>query len=213
MIMNWRKRIFDLFFASLLCVILAPVIIFLVLLIWIKQGRPLFYVADRMKSPSEHFGLIKFRTMTVVDQDAGVSGGDKTQRITPLGAKLRAKRLDEFPQLWNILRGDISFVGPRPPLPEYVERFPELYAAVLKSRPGVTGLASVKFHEHEDRLLTRCTTAGETDEVYARRCVPRKARLDLIYQRNQGICYDVEIIFLTVKTLFRRDNDRRNFAD
>lgn len=211
--MTWRKRIFDLFFASLLVVILGPIILCLVFVIWRKQGRPLFYVADRMKSPTQRFGLVKFRTMTVVDQDAGVSGGDKAQRITPLGAKLRAKRLDEFPQLWNILKGDLSFVGPRPPLPEYVERFPALYAQVLKSRPGVTGLATVKFHKQEDRLLARCASPKETDDVYTRICVPRKARLDLIYQRNQNTCYDFEIVFQTIGNLFRRNADTRNSAD
>ncbi len=202
--MTWRKRIFDLFFASLLVVILGPVILWLIVYIWIKQGRPLFYVAERMKSPTEPFGLWKFRTMTVVDKDAGVSGGDKQSRITPLGARLRAKRLDEFPQLWNILKGDLSFVGPRPPLREYVERFPEIYGEVLKSRPGVTGLATIRYHKHEDRLLARCTTPEETDRVYTRNCVPRKARLDLIYQRHQNTCYDFDLVFQTIGNLFRR---------
>ncbi|MBY5933580.1 sugar transferase [Tateyamaria omphalii] len=205
--MTWRKRIFDLFFASLLVIILGPIIIYLIWVIWRKQGRPLFYVAERMKSPTESFGLWKFRTMTVVDADQGVSGGHKDTRITPLGAKLRAKRLDEFPQLWNILKGDLSFVGPRPPLREYVERFPDLYGKVLKSRPGVTGLATIRFHKHEDRLLARCDTAEETDDLYCRICVPRKARLDLIYQRNQNTCYDFDLVFQTIGNLFRR---RRN---
>ncbi|WP_299651158.1 sugar transferase [uncultured Tateyamaria sp.] len=205
--MTWRKRIFDLFFASLLVIILGPVILFLILVIWRKQGRPLFYVAERMKSPTESFGLWKFRTMTVVDTDQGVSGGHKEARITPLGAKLRSKRLDEFPQLWNILKGDLSFVGPRPPLREYVERFPDIYADVLKSRPGVTGLATIRFHKHEDRLLSRCNTPKETDDTYCRICIPRKARLDLMYQRNQSTCYDFDLVFQTIGNLFRRSRN------
>jgi len=202
--MTWRKRLFDLFFASLLVVILGPVILFLVVYILLKQGRPLFYVAERMKTPDEPFGLIKFRTMMVVDQDQGVSGAHKASRVTPVGARLRSKRLDEFPQLWNILKGDLSFVGPRPPLREYVERFPHIYDEVLKSRPGVTGLATIRFHKHEDRLLHRCKTAEQTDDVYCRICVPRKARLDLIYQRNQSTCYDFDLVFQTIGNLFRR---------
>jgi lipopolysaccharide/colanic/teichoic acid biosynthesis glycosyltransferase len=202
--MTWRKRIFDLFFASLLVVILGPIILYLIWLIWRRQGRPLFYVAERMKTPDQSFGLWKFRTMTVVADDAGVSGGDKVSRITPLGEKLRAKRLDEFPQLWNILRGDLSFVGPRPPLREYVDRFPDIYAEVLKSRPGVTGLATIRFHKHEDRLLARCQTPEETDDVYTRICVPRKAKLDLIYQKHQNTCYDFDLVFQTIGNLFRR---------
>lgn len=202
--MTWRKRIFDLFFASLLVVILGPIILYLIWKIWRVQGRPIFYVAERMKGPDTAFGLIKFRTMTVVDDDQGVSGAHKEARITPMGARLRAKRLDEFPQLWNILKGDLSFVGPRPPLREYVERFPDLYARVLRSRPGVTGLATIRFHKHEDRLLARCRTPEETDEVYCRICVPRKARLDLIYQQNQNTCYDFDLVFQTIGNLFRR---------
>ena len=146
----------------------------------------------------------KLRTMTVVAADAGVSGGDKAARITPTGAWLRARRLDEFPQLFNILKGDLSFVGPRPPLREYVERFPDIYGAVLKSRPGVTGLATLVYHRHEEMLLARCATPEETDAVYARLCVPRKARLDLIYQKHRNICFDIQLVIATIANLFRR---------
>ena len=201
--MTWRKRIFDLFFASLLVVILGPILLGLLVWLLVKEGRPLFHVAERMKTPEESFKLWKLRTMTVAEEDQGVSGGNKAARITPTGAWLRARRLDEFPQLWNILRGDLSFVGPRPPLREYVERFPEVYGKVLKSRPGVTGLATIRFHKHEERLLSRCETAAETDHVYCRVCVPRKAQLDLIYQRHQSICYDFDLVFQTISNLFR----------
>ena len=208
--MTWRKRIFDLFFASLLVVILGPILIWLILYLLIKEGRPLFYVAERMKGPKTSFKLWKLRTMTVVDEDQGVSGGNKSSRVTATGDWLRRKRLDEFPQLWNILKGDLSFVGPRPPLREYVERFPDLYAEVLKSRPGVTGLATIRFHKHEDRLLSACETPQETDDIYCRICVPRKAQLDLIYQRNQSTCYDFDLVFETIENLFRRQKGRES---
>lgn len=200
--MTWSKRLFDLFFATLLVAILGPVLLGLVVWLLIREGRPVFYGAERMKGVDRPFRLWKLRTMSVAADDAGVSGGDKAARITPAGAWLRARRLDEFPQLWNILKGDLSFVGPRPPLREYVERYPDLYARVLRSRPGVTGLASVVYHRHEAALLARCTTAAETDAVYARACVPRKARLDLIYQRHAGMCYDFDLVFQTIGNLF-----------
>jgi len=202
--MTLQKRLLDLFFAALLVVILGPVLLGLLIWLLIKEGRPVFYVAERMKGVDQPFQLWKLRTMTVVDEDAGVSGGDKTARITPTGAWLRARRLDEFPQLWNILKGDLSFVGPRPPLREYVERFPDLYREVLKTRPGVTGLASIVYHKHEAALLERCATRAETDAVYARICVPAKARLDLIYARHRSICYDFDLVFQTIGNLFRR---------
>ena len=202
--MTWRKRLFDLFFATLLIAVLGPILLLLLLWLLWKEGRPLFYVAERMKGVDQPFMLWKLRTMTVVDTDTGVSGGDKSARITRTGDWLRSRRLDEFPQLWNILKGDISFVGPRPPLRQYVEANPELYAEVLKSRPGVTGLASITYHKHEAALLARCETSEETDAVYSRLCVPAKARLDLIYQRHQNMCFDFDIVFQTIGNIFRR---------
>ena len=206
--MTWSKRIYDLFFASLLVVILGPIIVWTAIWLLRVQGRPLLYGSPRMRAPDRPFTLWKFRTMTVVETDSGVSGGDKAARVTPAGAILRRRRLDEFPQLWNILKGDLSFVGPRPPLPEYVARFPDLYARVLRSRPGVTGLASLYFHSREQRLLARCTTPGETDAVYVRQCVPRKARLDLIYQRHQNRCLDFAIVFRTIGRMYGRRAQR-----
>jgi len=202
--MTWRKRIFDLFFASLLVIILGPIILWLIWVIWRREGGPIFYAAERMKTPTQSFRLWKFRTMRVVAEDSGVSGANKAARVTPTGAWLRRHRLDEFPQLWNILKGDLSFVGPRPPLREYVDRFPEIYSQVLKSRPGVTGLATIIFHKHEEQLLAPCKTAAETDAVYCRACIPRKARLDLIYQHHQSTCYDFDLVFQTIGNLFRR---------
>ena len=202
--MTWQKRLFDLFFVLLLVVVLSPVLIVLVIWLLLKEGRPLFYVAERMKAPGQPFDLWKLRTMTVVDDDQGVSGGNKDQRITKTGAWLRRKRLDELPQLWNILKGDLSFVGPRPPLREYVERYPEVYRDVLKSRPGVTGMATIVYHKHEEMLLSACETPAETDAVYCRACVPRKARLDMIYQRHQSMWFDFDLVFQTIGNIFLR---------
>ncbi|MDU8910970.1 sugar transferase [Aestuariicoccus sp. MJ-SS9] len=196
--MRLDKRLFDLVCALGLSVLLAPLILWVIALILIRDGRPVLYLSERMKTPTEGFNLWKFRTMTVVTQDSGVSGGDKAARITETGAFLRKYRLDELPQLWNILRGDIGFVGPRPPLRRYVELFPEVYAEVLKSRPGITGLATLAFHRTEERLLAQTKTPAETEEVYCRRCVPRKARLDLIYARDHNLCRDFRLMCATV---------------
>jgi lipopolysaccharide/colanic/teichoic acid biosynthesis glycosyltransferase len=133
-----------------------------------------------------------------------VSGGDKSARITRAGRVLRRTRMDELPQLWNIARGDMSFVGPRPPLRQYVERFPQIYGQVLRSRPGVTGLASLKYHRHEEAILRGCADADATDAAYCRRCVPAKARLDLIYQSRTSVCWDLAILCETVARVARR---------
>lgn len=199
--MTISKRIYDLLVVALFSSILLLPSLIVALAVLILDGRPVFYRSERMKTPTQAFYLIKFRTMTVVANDSGVSGGDKAARITRCGAFLRRSRLDEFPQLWNVLKGDISFVGPRPPLREYVERFPDLYAKVLRSRPGITGLASVIYHRHEEMLLARSTSPEETDAIYARGCVPRKAALDLIYQRRRSLCLDFVLMW---KTGFRK---------
>jgi lipopolysaccharide/colanic/teichoic acid biosynthesis glycosyltransferase len=198
------QRAFDIALALVLLVPGLPAIGLIALAVWALDGRPVFYGAERMHSPTRAFRLWKFRTMRSAEDDSGVSGGDKAARITATGRWLRATRLDELPQLWNILAGDIGFVGPRPPLRLYVERFPELYAEVLKSRPGVTGLATLRFHRRESALLAGTRSAAETDAVYSRRCVPRKARIDLIYQRNRSLCYDLRLIGATAAGLFGR---------
>jgi lipopolysaccharide/colanic/teichoic acid biosynthesis glycosyltransferase len=203
--MTPQKRLFDIALALALATALAVPFTVLVLVLLATQGRPVFYVAERMRAPGRPFQLWKLRTMTVTQADSGVSGGDKSARITPAGRFLRATRLDEIPQLWNVLKGDMSFVGPRPPLRQYVERFPDVYAKVLRSRPGITGLATLEFHAHEERLLAPCRSADETDAVYCRRCIPRKARLDLIYQAHQSVCFDLVLLARTAgRVLLRR---------
>lgn len=198
--MTHSKRIMDVLLAIALSILLAPVILIVTLVILILDGRPVLYVSERMRDVETGFGLVKFRTMKPAADDSGVSGGDKASRITRTGQILRRTRLDELPQLWNVLRGDISFVGPRPPLRQYVERFPELYREVLRSRPGITGLASLRYHAHEELLLSRSRSATETDAIYCRSCVPRKARIDLIYQKHRSLCFD---LMLMVKTVLR----------
>ncbi|WP_146584547.1 sugar transferase [Puniceibacterium confluentis] len=196
--MTPQKKLFDMLSAIGLSIVLSPLLIGVALAILIKDGRPILYKSKRMTTPDRSFLLWKFRTMTVVSKDSGVSGGHKAERVTATGRFLRRYRLDELPQLWNILRGDISFVGPRPPLRRYVMKYPEIYAEVLKSRPGITGLATMAFHKHEELLLAECRTAQETEEVYCRRCIPRKARLDRIYARQSTVCKDFKLMWATI---------------
>lgn len=196
--MTAGKRALDLAVFVLASALLWPVILTIALVILVRDGRPVFYLSERMKSRHEAFRLVKFRTMTAERDDHGATGGHKSARITATGAVLRRYRLDEIPQLWNVLKGDISFVGPRPPLRRYVEMFPDLYGRVLECRPGLTGLATLVFHRREAQLLADCTTEAETEAIYVRRCVPAKARLDLIYRQNRSVCYDLVLITATI---------------
>jgi lipopolysaccharide/colanic/teichoic acid biosynthesis glycosyltransferase len=202
--MTVPKRLLDLAIALLLAVLLMPVLLVLVAFQLILEGRPVFYVAERMRAPNQPFALFKLRTMRPAPSDGGVTGGDKSTRVSRFSRLLRQTRADEIPQLWNVIRGDMSLVGPRPPLRIYVEAYPALYAQVLQSRPGITGLASLRFHAREEALLADCRTSAETDAVYRRRCIPRKARLDLIYARNRSVCFDLALIGRTAVKPFRR---------
>lgn len=195
--MTPAKRCLDVALALVLGIALLPLMAVVASAILMSSGRPILYRSERMRTVAEGFELLKFRTMRPDPADRGVTGGDKGDRITSTGRLLRRTRLDELPQLWNVLRGDISFVGPRPPLRRYVEMFPETYARVLRSRPGITGLATLVFHRREEKLLTACRNADETEAVYARRCVPRKAQLDLIYARQRSGCFDLKLMAMT----------------
>ena len=203
------KRLFDVFFVLITAVLTVPLGLVIWVLIRVREGGPVFYKAARSGQGGRVFMALKFRTMREVDahENTGVSGGDKTFRISRFCAFLRRTRLDELPQLFNVLRGDMSLVGPRPPDPHYVEKFPHIYSAVLRSRPGLTGLATLYMHRFEDRVLKQCSTPQETEEVYCRRCVPRKAKLDLMYQERlkepNAICFDLWIIARSISSVLR----------
>ena len=201
--MSAGKRLFDLVMIALLLPILLPVGLVIAVLILLTDGRPVLYLSERMTTPTRSFRLWKFRTMTVDRADSGVSGGHKANRITRIGRILRRTHADEIPQAWNVICGHLSFVGPRPPLRSVVEAFPEIYGQVLQSRPGLTGMASFFFNKHEEWVLKDCVDAEEADAVYARRCVPQKARLDLIYQRNQSLRLDLWLLWLTAARILR----------
>ncbi|MBD3803882.1 sugar transferase [Thioclava marina] len=196
---RFSKRLFDFSLALVLLPLLLPLMAVLVVVLALCHGRPWFHVQERMKSPSRRFRMWKFRTMVPDPGDHGVSGGHKAARITPLGRVLRRTRADELPQIWNVLRGDMSFVGPRPPLPDVVARFPDLYEKVLVSPPGVTGLATLRFHAREARIMADCSDPAQAQDLYDRRCVPVKARLDLIYLRRASRRFDLMLIWQTLR--------------
>jgi lipopolysaccharide/colanic/teichoic acid biosynthesis glycosyltransferase len=196
-----QKRALDLIIAIPMALFLAPVIGMIAAMLW-SQGAQVFYISDRMRRPNQTFRLIKFCTMKPVQTDHGPTGADKSERITKLGHLLRRSRLDETPQIWHVLRGEMSFVGPRPIDPAYVALCPELLLPILKMRPGVTGLATLKYHRHEAKLLSRSTCADQNWARYAHNCLPRKARLDLIYARHQSIGFDLWIMTATILGLW-----------
>ncbi|MDO5529120.1 MAG: sugar transferase [Paracoccus sp. (in: a-proteobacteria)] len=203
------KRIFDIVGAIGLLVLLGiPMLIVAVLLLAV-QGRPIFYRGRRATRFGQVFAQIKFRTMLRDDNDSGATGAHKHWRIKPFGRFLRKYRIDELPQLFNILAGQMSFVGPRPPLPEYVRRFPAEYAEVLEMRPGVTGLATLIYHRHEDAIMVRCKSAAETERAYFSRCLPAKLRIERVYLERASLWLDLWIMWRTVLVVAIPGSDRK----
>jgi lipopolysaccharide/colanic/teichoic acid biosynthesis glycosyltransferase len=208
--MPLAKRIFDVVIAVPLFALILPLLLAVVGLQLLKEGRPIFYIAERMSAPGRPFWQIKFRTMRVgADAVGGVSGGNKTRLISPFHRFLRRSRIDELPQILNVIRGEMSLVGPRPPMRCYVEDYPEIYGRVLRSRPGITGLATLRFHRFEERLLAACSTPEETEKAYRRVCIPRKAKIDLIYQRRWSLWLDLVLVWQTARRPFYEHPGRR----
>ena len=208
---------------QVIALVLLPIILLALALLYpivlISQGRPFIFGAERMRGPGDAFMLYKIRTMHPPDPmgEQSILGGDLSSRVTGIGAVLRKSRLDELPQILNVLRGDIRFIGPRPPLRKYVQMYPDLYARVLADTlPGITGLATVTVHAREERILARCRTAEETDAVYRALCIPIKARLDLMYRDNRGPMLNLLILYRTVtglplrSLLFRKARSAKN---
>jgi len=190
----------------LLVLVLGPVAVAVLSVVGVVslvvQGRPVFYRAERMRAPDRSFQILKLRTMAVAPTDRQrVHAGDLSSKVTPMGAWLRRTRFDELPQLWNVLRGDMSLVGPRPPLRSMVEAAPAEYSEVLRNRPGLTGLATVIICTREERLLAAARTPDEAEAIFYGRCLPVKLRIDRIYARRKGIGLDLYILYLTLARL------------
>lgn len=206
---------FDRAFATLLLPLVLPVLGFLYVLALLSQGRPFIYASERMRDADTSFRLYKIRTMRPpgFGDREGALGGHLAHRVTPLGVWLRRLRLDELPQIFNVIRGDIRFIGPRPPLRKHVEACPRRYRRLLAStRPGITGLATVMVHAREERLLSACRTAEETELVYQRRCLPVKLRLDMIYQRKRSLVLDLMVLWRTFARLLPTEPGQERVA-
>jgi lipopolysaccharide/colanic/teichoic acid biosynthesis glycosyltransferase len=157
----------DRLIAILLLPLILPLLALLYLIVVPLQGRPFLFSGERMRGPREGFVQFKIRTMQPVDHltEQSVMGGDLVHRVTPVGVLLRKTRLDELPQIFNVIRGDMVFIGPRPPLRKYVEDNPAYADILADGPPGITGLATVMLHKREERILSKCNNAADTDRV------------------------------------------------
>ena len=174
--------------------VLWPVLLVVAVLIRVKMpGGPVIFKQKRVGRKGKLFTMYKFRSMTVGHGGSSVSVAGES-RITPLGAKLRHYKLDELPELWNVLTGDMSFVGPRPDVPGYADQLRGDEREVLKLRPGITGPASLKYRDEEDLLALQPDPQKYNDEVI----FPDKVRINLYYLHHYSFVKDIEMIFCTV---------------
>lgn len=190
------KRLFDFVFSFLGLMILAPFFLAIALAIKITSSGPVFYRGERVGKKGKLFKIFKFRTMRANAETTGVSStAQDDSRITAVGKFLRRYKIDELPQLINILKGEMSFVGPRPQVKWATDRYTEEEKIILSVRPGITDYASVKF-SNEGEILKG---SQNPDKDYLEKIHPEKTRLQIEYIRNQSFLVDLKII---VKTIF-----------
>ena len=189
------KIIFDKLFSILGLICLAPVMLVVSILIRIKMpGGPVIYRQQRVGQYGRLFTVYKFRSMNVAGEGRTSIASEEEDRITPLGKTLRRYKLDELPELWNVLKGDMSFVGPRPDVPGYADKLKGKDRDILKLKPGITGPASLKYRQEEDLLNSVTNPQEYNDKVI----YPDKVRLNLYYLEHYSFFKDIEMIVCTV---------------
>ncbi len=198
------KRVFD-FTASLMgLIILSPLFIVISILIKLDSPGPIMYRGVRAGKNFKPFRIFKFRSMIIDSEKEGLGTPDNDPRVTKIGKWLRYYKLDELPQLLNVLKGEMSLVGPRPEVMEYAELYkgkPE--EMVYSIKPGITDYASL-WNVNEGEILKGAKTADKIEKKYFKQIRPEKIRLQVKYVREKSFWTDIKIIFLTIKKLIKK---------
>ncbi|MBO4557312.1 MAG: sugar transferase [Bacteroidales bacterium] len=190
----WLKYIFDRVVSFVGIVVLSPLFLIVAVLVRIKMpGGPVIFSQKRVGRGGRLFTIYKFRTMAAGQTGSSVTVAGES-RITPLGARLRRYKLDELPELWNVLKGDMSFVGPRPDVPGYADCLEGDDREMLRLRPGITGPATLKYRNEEELLAQVADPQKYNDEVI----FPDKVRLNRYYLHHYSFWMDLKMIFATV---------------
>ena len=193
------KRTFDLFFSVTGLIIFSPLLIIVGLVILITLGRPILYSPKRTGVSGTLFTMWKFRTMTVNTGATSHHSGDDDPRLTQVGRWIRKFKFDELPQLWNIAKGEMSFVGPRPESPDYTKLYNSKQKSILELRPGITDFASIEFSD-----LGSILSGGDPDKLYFEKVWDRKMELRLRYVNERSFWVDLKLIFQTLLAIFIR---------
>lgn len=198
------KRLFDVIASLILLIILSPIMLILAIAIKIDSKGPVFYRQERITKYGKKFRIFKFRTMV---QDADKKGALVTigedPRITRVGGKIRKCRLDEFPQLINVLKGEMSFVGTRPEVEKYVNKYTDEMKATLLMPAGISSRASIEYKD-EDEMISQYLNKGEkVDDIYVQRILPEKMKWNLEYIKKFNIIEDIKIMLNTVINILK----------
>ena len=195
------KRIMDIFFSFVGLVLLSPVLIPVMILVWLQDYHSPFYIAPRVGKNGRMFMMVKLRSMVVNADKSGVdSTSGKDARITKVGRFIRKFKLDEFTQFWNVLKGDMSLVGPRPNVKRETDLYTDVEKKILAMKPGITDFSSIVFSDENEILKD----SKDPDIDYNQLIRPWKSRLCLVYAEHQNIFLDVLLIGLTVVAIFSR---------
>ena len=194
------KRIFDMLSSFMVLVLLAPFFLVIALLIKLDSPGKVFFKQIRVGKDGKHFSLLKFRTMRPdSDRLSQITVGDRDPRVTHVGYYLRKYKLDEIPQLFNIIGGDMSVVGPRPEVPKYVQLYNAEQGIVLSIRPGLTDYASLQY-VNESEILAK---AADPEKAYVNEIMPHKLELNKKYIREKSFFTDLKIILQTLLRIIR----------
>jgi lipopolysaccharide/colanic/teichoic acid biosynthesis glycosyltransferase len=192
------KRAFDLLFSVIGLVAITPVMLILAFIITIDSKGGVFYKQVRIGKNQKPFSLYKFRSMrTDADKKGLLTVGNNDSRITKIGYYLRKYKLDELPQLINVLFGNMSFVGPRPEVEKYVKLYNQEQLMVFNVKPGITDWASIKY-VNENEILAK---SSQPEKTYIEEIMPAKLKLNLEYVKHNNVFVDIKIILLTIKAI------------
>ena len=191
-------RLLDIIFSTLGIIILLPLFMIICLIIKADSKGGCFFIQERIGKGGKPFGILKFRTMRCgADADGLLTIGTHDRRITRVGSFLRKTKIDELPQLWNVLKGEMSIVGPRPEVEKYVLLYTEEQRRVLSVRPGITDYASIEY-VNENEILSQ---ASDPDRAYIEKVMPHKIKLSMRYLEHYCVSEYLNIIFLTLKKI------------
>jgi lipopolysaccharide/colanic/teichoic acid biosynthesis glycosyltransferase len=195
------KRFLDIGMSALALILILPIMVLVALAVVADSGRPVLHRGWRVGRGGRIFRIVKFRTMFVAPAKRRVITVADDPRVTRVGRLLRRTKLDELPQLVNVLRGDMSLVGPRPEHPNYVRLYSEGQRRILAVRPGITGAASVSYRDEETMLR-----GSDPEELYRTVIMPDKLRMELDYLDRRSLWTDLRLILATIALLGRRKN-------